>query len=118
MDINIKYKEIDKKERVKQALQQAVEECTPWAESLNLQERQVELIDAIYKEDSKQIKSAEIRKETEYSKYILEAYINTDNGVTLRVGSQGKATDGIDFNKSELSQYINLLQQIEKQMEG
>jgi hypothetical protein len=113
MDINIKYKEIDKKAIVRECLEHRTE--TLKGMDIN---NTVDFIDAIYKEDSKQIKSAEIRKETEYSKYILEAYINTDNGVTLRVGSQGKATDGIDFNKSELSQYINLLQQIEKQMEG
>jgi hypothetical protein len=114
MDINIKYKEVDKKAEIEKIVND-IKERTNRGFIHNSTSSWVGVIESVYKEDSKQIESVEFN-----SRYTNEfrTIIRNDGETVKIIYADSCGCNGIrrTYNKSELSQYINLLQQIEKQM--
>lgn len=110
MDINIKYKEIDIENEVMKQLQSVINNMKEgFCPSVSAYAKS---IDAIYKEDSKKIESVEIKHFVVDEEYQL---IDKELRHGFKWGNEGSMEY---ITKSELSQYINLLQQIHEQMEG
>jgi hypothetical protein len=113
MDINIKYKEQNKQEMLTSIIDD-IKERTEHKFTRNNTAEWVKVIDAIYKEDSKQIESVEIRHPQ--ANTIIQT-IGRDMRIIYPSGG-GQPGQSRTYTKSELSQYINLLQQIHDQLEG
>lgn len=115
MEVNIKYKEIDKKAEVLECLINRTETIR----GMDFKNT-VDFIDAIYKEDSKQISRAEIRI-GDFITNTISTSTKEKSDVVFGIEYKcGKTCDYFDtvINKEELTQYIDILTTIKNQMEG
>lgn len=112
MDINIKYKEVDKKARIENIVRD-IQERTEHGFVHNSVLGWVNVIDSLYKEDSKQIESVEIWRELIKNTPLKLVTLMQDRR-TLDIVQEYTS---MCLDKSELSQYIDILQQIHNQME-
>lgn len=103
MEVNIKYKEIDRKTIVAEAMLRVLNECSPWADKKTLFKMQAEAIDKIYKEDSKQIESVEFDKPC--------------SGFGIDVFARHINMCGMPLDKENVGQVIDILTTIKDQME-
>jgi hypothetical protein len=111
MDIKIKHKEVDKKAEIDKLFKELADPCNKI--NLNCQTGLANLVDAIYKEESKQIESVEISKYPSLIKMVLK----TDGKLLgINIVALGKIM-AVSYTKSELEQYINTLQLVHSKME-
>jgi hypothetical protein len=110
MDIKIKYKEVDKKARAQKEIIECLQDLKDGKIKFGYQAVAVvlpDVIDAIYKEDSKQIESIEIKHQVGMGYY----------PTTLSVNKDKLYIDNEPFTKAELEQYIKTLWLVHNQLE-
>lgn len=111
MDIQVKYKEVDKKAKVEKILENPIARYSPKIVDY--------LIDAIYN-DENDIESATIKGDAYKIKVIPRNVRGRACISTYDYDRDGdvEASIHIDYTKQELAQYIDILQKIHAQMEG
>ena len=115
MNVDIRYKVIDKKVEVNKIITEAINNYKGYAPHCEIRhDAYANRVEAIYKEDSKQIESVEIKRK-DIKIIVCGQLISMTH--TSKVGYQTYAISK-PFNKSELSQYIDILTTIKNQMEG
>lgn len=110
MEVKIKYKEIDKKAEVEKGIREYMNRTYP----ISIQ-KIVGIVDAIYKEDSKQIESVEIPSVFNECPHIFRADIKQDkhkDSVYMSMPVVWKV------DKGTLSEFIDILTTIKNQIEG
>jgi hypothetical protein len=114
MELNIKYKEIDKGAKVLEILDAYSNYTRSAQKAPGIIKAYSNAIGNVYKEDSKLIDSVEISRT-----FVKDTPIKL---IRLDVDKRALITDQayqcIAMNKEELKQYINMLTAIEKQIEG
>jgi hypothetical protein len=115
MDVNIKYKKIDKLPLIEKAIKQGVIDCTPWGTPEDIYRRQSELIEAVYEQDHKQIERVEIGNcKNAVAGMDIEVFKDMAR-IGIRVGFK---TQFMETKKTGLDEIIKVLTDISNQLEG